>query len=118
MPSDSSTVPPPDPILAILQEIAQSSALKTLALGMLARELEGSVRSFSKAHGHRGAAEERILTTLERFEKNSNILRHDVRLMLTRMGPLELEVADLRDEARLRADASPPKPRDGDPNGQ
>jgi hypothetical protein len=116
MPPDSTTVPPPDPILAILQEIAQSSALKTLALGMLARELEGSVRSFSKAHGHRGAAEERILNMLERFEKDSNVLRYEVRQMMKRMGPLELEVADLRDEARTRAD--PPKPRDGGDNGQ
>lgn len=97
--------PPPDHLVAILSELTSASERMTDALGTLARNMErvdhaveGIGRIFAEAHGTHEATLLENGKEMKKIHHQMGLLVGEVRAMLRRIGPLELEVSDLRDD--------------------
>jgi len=97
--------PPPDPLVAILSEFASASEKQTEAIGALARQVasvdravEGIGRVFAEAHGTHEATLLENGKEMRKIHQSLSMLVREVRNTMARIGPLELEVADLKDD--------------------
>ena len=97
---EAKTDPPPDAIATILGELVSQGARNTETLGALARQVggigeqvQGAIRAFTEEHAARGEESRRIHHSLD-------LLAHEVRRALSRLGGVELEVDEQR-ELRL-----------------
>jgi len=97
--------PPPDHLVAILSEFAAASEKQTDAIGALARQvasidraIEGIGRVFAEAHGTHEATLLENGKEMRKIHQSLSMMVTEVRNAIKRIGPLELEVADLRDD--------------------
>jgi len=97
--------PPPDYLIAILSELTSASERMTDALGTLARNMEridhaveGIGRVFAEAHGTHEATLLENGKEMRKIHQQLGILVGQVRSVIKGLGPLELEVSDLRDD--------------------
>ena len=99
-------VPPPsDLLVAILSELTAASERMTDALGTLARNVErvdhaveGIGRIFADAHGTHEATLLENGKEMKKIHYQLGVLVGQVRSVIKGLGPLELEVSDLRDD--------------------
>ena len=95
--SETKTVPPPGPLATILGELVEQGRRNTEAMGAIARQigdvdkrLDGAVRAFTAEHAERGEDARRIHHSMD-------LLAHEVRRALSRLGGVELEVDEQRE---------------------
>ncbi len=101
----NSPPPPPDQLIAILSELTSASERMTDAIGTLARNVEriehsveGIGRIFAEAHGIHEATLLENGKEMRKTHQQMGLLVGEVRSALKHLGPLELEVSDLRDD--------------------
>lgn len=100
--------PPTDYLVAILSELTSASERMTDALGTLARNMErvdraveGIGRIFADAHGTHEATLLENGKEMRKIHQQLGVLVGQVRSVIKGLGPLELEVSDLRDDQHL-----------------